>query len=93
VVLEKALEGEDDVGGEGEGGLALQLALHQLSLQLRVPVTRINSQIDGKTETEKRGPIPIYSSTILAQILSSTLLTLRQHFADFILAFEKLREI
>ncbi len=37
MVLEEALEGEDNVGGEGEGGLALELTLRQLSLQLRVP--------------------------------------------------------
>jgi hypothetical protein len=37
VVLEEALEGEDNVGGEGEGGLALELTLRQLSLQLRGP--------------------------------------------------------
>ena len=37
MVLEEPLEGDNDVGGEREGGLGLQTALHQLLLERRVP--------------------------------------------------------
>jgi hypothetical protein len=60
VVLEKALEGEDDVGGEREGGLALQLALHQLSLQLRVSGMRINRQINGIYRRRQRKNVGLF---------------------------------
>ena len=37
MVLEEPLEGNNDVGGEGEGGLGLQTALDQLLLERRIP--------------------------------------------------------
>ena len=37
MILEKSLEGDDDVSGEGEGGLGRLAAVLQLRLQQRIP--------------------------------------------------------